>query len=109
MYDRSLPKQPLDSFRSLTNPKFIFLDEGDMFRKSEQEQVRDVSERYIGKSNPYIVMVSTPAGPGSLFYKIEAEPEDTCIYRRLKLDYTYGLGKIYSQEEIERAKHQPII
>ena len=64
-----------------------------------------LSERYIGKSDPYIVMVSTPAGPGSLFYKIEAEPEDTCIYRRLKLDYTYGLGKIYTEEEIERAKH----
>ena len=52
-------------------------------------------------------MVSTPAGPGSLFYKIEAEPEDTCIYKRLKLDYTYGLGKIYTEEEIERAKHSP--
>ena len=36
-------------------------------------------------------MVSTPAGPGSLFYKIEAEPEDTCIYKGLNLDYTYGL------------------
>ena len=87
------PSNHLDSFRSLTNPKFIFLDEADMFRKGEQEDVRHVSERYIGKSDPYIVMVSTPAGPGSLFYKIEAEPEDTCIYRRLKLDYTYGLKK----------------
>ena len=101
------PSNHLDSFRSLTNPKFIFLDEADMFRKGEQEQVRDTSERYIGKSDPYIVMVSTPAGPGSLFYKIEAEPEDTCIYRRLKLDYTYGLNKIYTEEEIERAKHSP--
>ena len=101
------PSNNIDSFRSLTNPKFIFLDEGDMFRKGEQEQVRDVSERYIGKSDPYIVMVSTPAGPGSLFYQIEAEPEETCLYRRLKLDYTYGLNKIYTEEEIERAKHSP--
>jgi hypothetical protein len=101
------PSNHLDSFRSLTNPKFIFLDEADMFRKGEQEDVRHVSERYIGKSDPFLVMVSTPAGPGSLFYKIEAEPEDTCIYKRLKLDYTYGLGKIYTEEEIERAKHSP--
>ncbi len=101
------PSNHLDSFRSLTNPKFIFLDEADMFRKGEQEDVRHVSERYIAKSNPYIVMVSTPAGPGSLFYKIAAEPEETCIYRRLKMDYTYGLGKIYTEEEIERAKHSP--
>jgi hypothetical protein len=101
------PSNHLDSFRSLTNPKFIFLDEADMFRKGEQEDVRHVSERYIGKSDPYIVMVSTPAGPGSLFYQIEAEPEDTCLYKRLKLDYTYGVGKIYTEEEIERAKHSP--
>ena len=43
------PSNHLDSFRSLTNPKFIFLDEADMFRKGEQEDVRHVSERYIGK------------------------------------------------------------
>jgi hypothetical protein len=101
------PSNHLDSFRSLTNPKFIFLDEADMFRKGEQEDVRHVSERYIGKSDPYIVMVSTPNQPGGLFYNIENEPEDTCLYKRLKLDYTYGLNKIYTEEEIERAKHSP--
>ena len=61
------PSNHLDSFRSLTNPKFIFLDEADMFRKGEQEDVRHVSERYIGKSDPYIVMVSTPNDPDGLF------------------------------------------
>ena len=64
-----------------------------MFRKGEQEKVRHVSERYIGKSNPYIVMVSTPDAPGGLFYNIENKPEETCLYKRLKLDYHYGLGK----------------
>ena len=44
-----------------------------------------LAERYIGKSDPYIVMVSTPNAPGGLFYNIEAEPEDTCLYKRLKL------------------------
>ena len=101
------PSNHLDAFRSLTNPKFIFLDEADMFRKGEQEDVRHVSERYIGKSDPYIVMVSTPGAPGELFYQIENEPEDTCIYKRLKLDWTVGLHKIYSQEEIEKVKHSP--
>jgi hypothetical protein len=101
------PSNHLDSFRSLTNPKFIFLDEADMFRKGEQEQVRHVSERYIGKSDPYIVMVSTPGSPGELFYNIENEPEDTCLYKRLKLSWEVGLGKIYSNEEIENAKHSP--
>ena len=99
------PSNHLDSFRSLTNPKFIFLDEEDMCRKGEQEDVRHVSECYIGKSDPYIVMVSTPDVPGGLFYQIENEPEETCLYKRLKLDYTFGLGKIYTEEEIEKVKH----
>ena len=96
------PSNHLDSFRSLTNPKFIFLDEEDMCRKGEQEDVRHVSECYIGKSDPYIVMVSTPDVPGGLFYQIENEPEETCLYKRLKLDYTFGLGKIYTEEEIDQ-------
>jgi hypothetical protein len=96
----------IDSFRSLDNPKFILLDEADFFRK-EQEDVRHVSERYIGKSDPYIVMVSTPNNPGGLFYPIEQEPEDTCLCKRLKTDYTYGLGKIYTKEEIDKARLSP--
>ena len=44
------PSNHLDAYRSLENPKFILIDEGDFFRKSEQEDVRFVTERYIGKS-----------------------------------------------------------
>jgi hypothetical protein len=45
-------------------------------------------------------MVSTPNAPDGLFEHIEKEDEETCLYKRLLLDYTYGLGKIYTQEEI---------
>ena len=64
--------------------------------------MRHVSERYIGKSDPYIVMVSTPNAPGGQFEKLEKEREDTCLYKRLKMDYKCGLGKIYTGEEIAR-------
>lgn len=37
-------------------------------------------------------MVSTPSAPQGLFERIEKEPEETCLYRRLHLVYTYGLG-----------------
>ena len=53
------------------------------FRQARQQDARDVSERYIAKSNPWIVMVSTPNAPDGLFEKIEREPEDTCLYKRL--------------------------
>jgi hypothetical protein len=103
----AFPSNHLDSFRSLTNPAFLLLDELDFIRKSEQDDVRHVSERYIGKSDPYIVMASTPNAPGGLFEKIQKEPEETCIYRRLFLDYTYGLYRIYTRDEIEKAKKSP--
>lgn len=72
------PSNHLDSYRALDNPKFIFIDEADFFRKSEQDDVRDVSERYIGKSDPFIVMVSTPNAAGGLFEKIERTRR--CVY-----------------------------
>ena len=75
--------------------------------KGEVDEVRHVVERYIGKSDPYIVMVNTPNAPNGLFDRIEREPEDTCLYKRVKLDYTYGLNKIYTEAEIENAKHSP--
>jgi hypothetical protein len=103
----AFPSNHLDAFRSLTNPKFILLDEADFFRKSEQEDVRHVSERYIAKSDRFIVMVSTPYAPDGLFDRIEKEPEETCIYKRILLDYTYGLDKIYAKEEIDKAKISP--
>ena len=101
------PSNHLDAYRSLENPKFIFLDEADFFRASDQQDARDVSVRYIAKSNPWIVMVSTPNAQEGLFEKIEREPEETCLYRRLFLDYTYGLDRIYTKDEIEKAKASP--
>jgi hypothetical protein len=77
------PSNHIDAFRSLTNPKFVLVDEGDFLPKFQQDDVRHVSEKYIAKSNPFIVMVSTPNAPGGLFQKIEQEPFDTCIYKKM--------------------------
>ena len=63
--------------------------------------------RDILKSDPYIVMVSTPNAPDGLFERIEKEAEDTCLYKRIFLHYTYGIGKIYTAEEIEKARQSP--
>jgi hypothetical protein len=52
-------------------------------------------------------MVSTPNAPEGLFERIEKEPAETCLYKRLLLDYTYGLDKIYSKDEINAAKASP--
>ena len=101
------PSNHLDAYRSLENVKFVLLDEADFFRKGEQQDVRQVTERYIGKSDPYIVMVSTPNAPGGLFESIEKEPAGQSIYHRIVLGYQRGLGKIYSNEDIAQAKRSP--
>jgi len=49
-------------------------------------------------------MVSTPNAADGLFERIEKESEDVCLYRRIFLDYTYGISKIYTAQEIEKAK-----
>ncbi|MFL6470555.1 MAG: DEAD/DEAH box helicase family protein, partial [Nitrososphaeraceae archaeon] len=86
----AFPSHHLDAMRGLPNVSFILLDEADFFPPGQQQDARDVSERYIAKSNPYIVMVSTPNAPEGLFERIEKEAEDTCLYKRIFLDYTYG-------------------
>ena len=102
MHIEAYPSHHLDAMRGLPNVSFIFLDEADFFPQGEQQVARDASERYIAKSNPWIVMVSTPNAPDGLFEKIEREPGDACLYKRLFLDYTYGLDRIYTREEIEK-------
>ena len=103
----AFPSHHLDAIRGLQNVSFILLDEADFFPPGQQQDARDVSERYIAKSNPYIVMLSTPNAPGQLFERIEKEPEETCLYKRLFLDYTYGIGRIYTAAEIDKAKQSP--
>jgi late competence protein required for DNA uptake (superfamily II DNA/RNA helicase) len=101
------PSHHLDSMRGLKDVSFIYLDEADFFPPGQQQDARDVSERYIAKSNPWIVMSSTPNAPEQLFDRIEHEPESTCLYKRLFLDYTYGLGRIYTETEIAEARRSP--
>jgi hypothetical protein len=101
------PSNHLDSMRGLSNVSFILLDEADFFPIGEQQDARDVSERYIGKSNPYIVLVSTPNAPGQLCDKINRESEEECIYKRLRLDYKYGENSIYSMEDLDQARLSP--
>jgi hypothetical protein len=102
---QAFPSNHLEAFRGAPNVKFIFLDEADFFRKIEQHDVRDTSERYIAKSDPQILMVSTPNRPGGLMEKIQEESDS--IYNKLFLPYTVGVGTMYSQLQIEQNMKSP--
>jgi hypothetical protein len=45
--------------------------------------------------------------PGGLFDNIEKKSFNTCVYKKVFLDYTYGLDKIYTKQEIEKDKASP--
>ena len=42
--------------------------------------IRHVYERYVAKSDPHTLMVSTPNAPNQLFESIEKEPEERYTY-----------------------------
>ena len=50
-------------------------------------------------------MVSTPNAPGGLFERIEKD--NNSKYKKLFLDYTYGLDNIYDRQYIEKKKLEP--
>ena len=83
--------------RGLTEVRYILVDEADFIPQGQQDNIRHVVERYRTKSDSIIILVSTPNLPGGLFERIELEPDDTCIYHKLRLDYKYGIHKVYSE------------
>jgi hypothetical protein len=95
------PSHHLAAMRGLPKLKVIFLDEADFFPKHQQVEARHVSERYIAKSDPWILMVSTPNLPEELFETIEKE--EPSLYKKIFLHYSVGVGKIYTKKEIANA------
>jgi hypothetical protein len=101
----AFPSHHLASMRGLPNVRFILMDEADFFPLGQQDEARTTVERYIGKSDAYIVLVSTPNQPGGLFQTIEEEPRS--LYYKVVLGWQRGLGKIYTGNDIEQAKRSP--
>jgi hypothetical protein len=98
----------VNTIRGYTEVAGIICDEADYFLNSQQDELRAAVEAYRNKSvpPPWIVLMSTPRAPGSLFEKIEFHEPDT-PYHKIWLLYQKGLGTMFSQEQIERERRQP--
>jgi hypothetical protein len=90
--------------RGYTDVKFILVDEAAYFPPGQQDEVKHTCEGYRIKTNPHIVIVSTPNKPGDYFESIDRDQNS--IFKKLALHYTVGLGKIYDPQEIEKEKNQ---
>ncbi|MPZ06638.1 MAG: hypothetical protein GEU26_09525 [Nitrososphaeraceae archaeon] len=77
----------------------IVADESSYFDTSQIQEARETVERYWAKSDPTIVLCSTPARPMDPMDQIKAEPEDKCIYKRMFLSYKLDWAK-YTYREL---------
>jgi hypothetical protein len=100
----SFPSHHVASMRGYDKVPLIFLDEADFFPIGQQYECRAVAEGYIPKTNPRIIMVSTPDRPDGLFATMEKE--ENSGYTKLFLDYKRGIGKIYDPGVIEAERNK---
>jgi hypothetical protein len=99
------PSRNVKDLRGYTDVSYLFIDEADYFEPSVNSELLHAITRYEEKSNCTTIMVSTPNRPDGLFQSIEKDPNSK--YRKIILDYTVGLGKIYDPLEIEKKKLEP--
>lgn len=95
------------SMRGYDNVFWIMLDESDFFPPHQQNEARAAAEGYRIKSNPWIIMVSTPNKRGGIYEQIETTPEEEHGYKKLFYLYERGVGKIYDPQEIEKERLKP--
>jgi hypothetical protein len=97
----AFPSHHATTARGLPNVSLIFVDEASFIPDREATEIMDVMLRYVPKSNPYLIAVSTLQKPGDLMDQIMSESFESSPFKKLWLDWTYGVNKIYSQEDIE--------
>ncbi|MFL6357986.1 MAG: hypothetical protein ACJ72V_01425 [Nitrososphaeraceae archaeon] len=69
----AFPSHHLDAMRGLPNVSFILLDGADFFPLGQQQDARDVSERYIAV--PILQWYQCTNAPDGLFERIEKDPK----------------------------------
>lgn len=101
----AFPSHHSDSARGLPNISFIYVDEASFIPDREKDNVLDICLRNIPKSDPYICITSTPQKPGDLMDQLMSEPYETSPFKKLYLDWTYGINKIFDQSNIDKIKN----
>ena len=99
------PTKNIKDIRGYMDVAYLFVDETDYLDDSIQNELMHAISPYEEKSNCKTILCSTPFKPMGLMQRIENDVNSK--YTKLKLDYTYGLDKIYDRVFIEKMKLQP--
>lgn len=103
---RAFPSnQDVEAARGLKKVYYSLTDEIDFYSKSSTRLVLDIMTRYIGKSGSRVCAVSTPNKPGHALDLIAKEYSH--LFDIWKIDWRYGYGLIYNEEDIRRAMAFP--
>ena len=86
------PSNNIHSARGKPKISIFFGDEAAFFKIRDDSIVRTVGERYIGKSNSWVVWVSTAGEEASGFF-FDIMSEKNSIYKKLEFYYEWGLKK----------------
>ena len=101
-YIRGYPTENLSALHGQHDLQFIFVDEAAFFHPNTQEQMMIALERNDTKSQPWIVLNSTPNGPQGAFYDTYfdalASKND---YKPITLNWQLGVGTIFTQKDLE--------
>jgi len=98
------PSTAIKDLRGYFSAKYIWCDESDFLNDTVQDELISAIQPYQVKSNCKIVLSSTPNKPNSIMQRIELDPKSK--YFKLRLPYELGVGTIYNNEEINKAKNQ---
>lgn len=102
---KAFPTKNIKDIRGYFEASYIWVDESDHMEQSIQDELFNAVGPYEEKSNCKIILSSTANRPDGLMNSIEKDPNSK--YKKLKLDYTYGLDLIYDRAEIQRKKLDP--
>jgi hypothetical protein len=100
-----MPSRKVKDLRGFVDVAYLFVDEGDFFEQSVNQELQTALTAYEEKSHATTIMTSTRNRPDGLFASIEKDSNSK--YHKIILDYTVGLGKIYDPEEIKKEMKEP--
>lgn len=108
---KAYPSHKPDKIRGQPKVWCIILDEYDFLPPTQQRDVTDSSEGYIGKCGAIILAISTARRQDGMMRKYEdicADPANKTTYDFLWIPPDVAIGKIFTLEDIEAAKQNPI-
>lgn len=101
------PSNHTETLRSPEAMKFIFLDEADFFAINEWKVIVDAIQGYRAKTQPVVVMVSTPNLPGGAYDK--SEKDKAFPYHRLYIMFERGMPKLKVPNEYNTTEWMPTL